>query len=110
MRDVAKNFPPCDKANPDPDNPKCNVKAAPVVGRVMRQEVQGSEVVITVAAGSDQGITSGWKGQLLRGDSDAPLDGGSFSVLRVGKRELIGKVKLTPDQVAANPRAKLSPP
>jgi hypothetical protein len=110
MRDVAKNFPPCDKANPDPDNPKCNVKAAPVVGRVMRQEVQGNEVVITVAAGSDQGITSGWKGQLLRGTTDAPLDGGSFAVLRVGKRELIGKVKLTPDQVAANPRAKLSPP
>jgi hypothetical protein len=110
MKNVAANFPPCDKANPNPENPKCNQKADPITARVIKNEVQGSDVVITVAAGSDQGVAQGWNGQVLRGDSDSGLDGGSFKVIRVGKREAVGKVKLTIDQVAANPRVKLSPP
>ena len=110
MRDVNKNFPPCDKASPDPDNPKCNVKAAPVVGRVIKNEVQGSDVVITIAVGSDQGVAKGWTGRVMRGDSDTPLDGGDVTVIRVGKRETLGKVRLTTDQISSNPKVKLSPP
>ena len=30
--------------------------------------------------------------------------------IRVGKRETIGKVHLTTDQISANPRVKLTPP
>lgn len=110
MRDINKNFPPCDKSSPDPDNPKCNVKAAPVTGRVIKNEVQGSDVVITIAVGSDQGVAKGWTGRVLRGDSDTPMDGGDVTVIRVGKRETVGKVRLTTDQIAANPKVKLSPP
>jgi hypothetical protein len=105
-----KDFPPCDKAAPDPENMKCNVKADPIVGRVIKNEVQGSDVVITIAVGSDQGVGKGWSGRVLRGDSDAPIDGGDVQVIRVGKRETIGKVRLTIDQVAQNPKVKLSPP
>ena len=110
MKNVAKFFPPCDKANPDPDNPKCLEKAAPVTGRVIKNEVQGSDVVITIAVGSDQGVGKGWTGRVLRGDSDTPVDGGDVQVIRVGKRETVGKVKLTVDQIAQNPKVKLSPP
>jgi len=105
-----KDFPPCDKASPDPENMKCNIKAEPIVGRVIKNEVQGSEVVVTIAVGSDQGIGKGWTGRVMRGDSDTPLDGGDVTVIRVGKRETIGKVKLTTDQISANPKVKLSPP
>jgi hypothetical protein len=105
-----KDFPPCDKAAPDPENMKCNIKAEPIVGRVIKNEVQGSDVVITIAVGSDQGIGKGWSGRVLRGDSDTPIDGGDVQVIRVGKRETIGKVRLTIDQVAQNPKVKLSPP
>jgi hypothetical protein len=105
-----KDFPPCDKANPDPENMKCNVKADPIVGRVIKNEVQGSDVVITIAVGSDQGVGKGWTGRVLRGDSDSPVDGGDVQVIRVGKRETIGKVRLTVDQIAQNPKVKLSPP
>jgi hypothetical protein len=52
----------------------------------------------------------GWKGNVLRGDSDSPLDGGDFKVIRVGKRESVGVVKLTTDQISQNNRVKLSPP
>jgi hypothetical protein len=104
------HFPPCDPNAPDQDNPKCHVKAKPVTGRVIKTEVQGSDVVITIAAGSDAGVAKGWTGRVLRGDSDNNLDGGEVVVIRVGKRETVGKVRLTTDQVSANPRVKLSPP
>jgi hypothetical protein len=47
---------------------------------------------------------------VLRADTDNPIDGGDVTVIRVGKRETIGKTRLTTDQVSANPRVKLSPP
>jgi hypothetical protein len=72
--------------------------------------VQGGDVVVTIAVGSDQGVGKGWTGRVLRGDSETAMDGGEVTVIRVGKRETIGKVKLTTDQVAANPKVKLSPP
>jgi hypothetical protein len=109
MRQKEK-FPPCDKANPDPENWKCGVKDPPVTGRVIKTDVQGSEVVITIAVGSDQGVGKGWTGRVLRGDSDTAMDGGEVSIVRIGKRETIGKVRLTTDQIAANPKVKLSPP
>jgi hypothetical protein len=105
-----KDFPPCDKANPDPENPKCLQKAAPVTGRVIKAEVQGSDTLITIAVGEDQGVVKGWTGRVLRGDSDNPIDGGDVTVIRSGKRETLGKTHLTTDQINANPRVKLSPP
>jgi hypothetical protein len=105
-----KDFPPCDKAAPDPENPKCSIKASPIVGRVIKNEVQGGDTIITIAAGEDQGVSKGWTGRVLRGDSESPVDGGDVTVIRVGKRETIGKTRLTTDQISANPRVKLSPP
>jgi hypothetical protein len=105
-----KDFPPCDKSAPDPDNPKCSIKANPITGRVIKTEVQGSETLVTIAVGEDQGVSKGWTGRVLRADTDNPIDGGDVTVIRVGKRETIGKTRLTTDQVSANPRVKLSPP
>jgi hypothetical protein len=109
MRNIAV-FPPCDKTSPDPDNPKCSIKAPPQTGRVIGVSVQGSDVLITIGVGSDAGVGKDWKGQVLRGDSDAPIDGGDVVLVRVGKRDTIGKVHLTTDQISANPKVKLSPP
>jgi hypothetical protein len=104
------DFPPCDKSAPDPDNLKCRIKADPITGRVIKNEVQGSDTIITIAVGSDQGVAKGWTGRVLRGDSDNAMDGGEVTVIRIGKRETVGKVRLTTDQISANPRVKLSPP
>ena len=105
-----KDFPPCDKSAPDADNPKCSIKANPITGRVIKTEVQGSETLVTIAVGEDQGVAKGWTGRVLRADSDNPIDGGDVTVIRVGKRETIGKTRLTTDQISSNPRVKLSPP
>ncbi|MEO6775162.1 MAG: hypothetical protein ABI467_19515 [Kofleriaceae bacterium] len=105
-------WPKCiDINNPDPQNPNCdNATAPPVTARVINAGVQGNDTIITIAAGSDQGISRAWKGHVLRADTDSPIDGGDVTVVRVGKRETVGRVHLTTDQISSNPRVKLVPP
>jgi hypothetical protein len=105
-----KDFPPCDFKNPDPDNLKCQVKADPVKGRVIATSVQGGETVITIGIGSDSGVQREWKGQILRGDSNQPIEGGDVVIINVGKRQTAAKTRLTIDQISQNPNVKLSPP
>ena len=105
-------WPKClDINNPDPQNPNCDdAVAAPVTGMVIKTEVQGTDTLITIAAGSDQGISQTWTGHVLRGQTDAPLDGGDVKVIRVGKRETVAKVHLTTDTISNNNRVKLTAP
>src|SRR2546430_14243479 len=51
-----KDFAKCaDINNPDPDNPNCDhAVAAPVTGRVIHNEIQGSDTLITISAGRDR--------------------------------------------------------
>jgi hypothetical protein len=105
-------WPRClDINNPDPNNPNCDdATAPPVTARVIKNEVQGTDTVITIAAGSEQGVSTSWTGHVLRADSDQPLDGGDVHIFRVGKRECAGRVHLTTDTISQNPRVKITPP
>jgi hypothetical protein len=106
-------FPKCpDYNNPDPENPNCDgIKAPPVYGRVIHVETSGEDLTITINSGSEAGVGPKWKGQVLRGaDGDAPLDSGEVTVIRVGKKETLGKVHLRSDVVSKNNRVKLSAP
>jgi hypothetical protein len=104
-------WPKCNLAAPDPMNPNCdNAKADPVTARVLRQETQGSEVVITIGAGTSSGVTKGWTAVVLRGDTGQPLSGGDVTIIRVDKQATVGKVRLTADQIKQNDKVKLSPP
>lgn len=105
-----RDFPPCNPSNPDPENFNCNKKADPVKGRVIATQMQGGETIITIGIGSDAGVTRDWKGQVLRGDSNTPMEGGEVTVINVGKRQTAGKTRLTTDQVSANPNVRLAPP
>jgi len=108
----ATKWPKCpDIKNPDPNNPNCdNAKADPVTGKILHPEVQGGDVLITIGVGTDQGVGKGWKGHVLRGDTEGFLDGGDVTVIRVGKRETLVRVHLTVDQINQNQRVKLTPP
>ncbi len=108
----ACKFPACpDPKQPDPANPNCdNATVDPVTARIIKNSIDGDSVLITVGAGATSGIGKGWHGTVLRGDSDSPLPGGDIVVVRVDKNIVIGKVKLTTDQVTSNPRVKFSPP
>lgn len=105
-------FPKCpDYRNPDPNNPNCdNAKAEPVKGRIIKPDVSGNQVIITINKGSEQGVQKGWKGQILRGDTESPLAGGEFIVQRADKNVCVGRITLTVDQITTNPFVRLSPP
>jgi hypothetical protein len=47
---------------------------------------------------------------VLTGTSDTALPGGQITVIRVDKAVTVGKVRLTQDQLSANPRVKLAAP
>jgi hypothetical protein len=105
-------FPKCaDPKNPDPANPNCdNIKIPPVIGRIIGNNVQGSDVIITIGAGTNSGVQKNWGATVLRGDSDQPLAGGDVQVIRVDKGVTVGKVHLTTDQLSANARVRLAAP
>ena len=104
------NFPPCQPDAPDPDNPRCNVKVAPVNGRIIANQVQGGDVLITIAVGSDKGVQKGWKCNVLQGTTENFLPGGDATVIRADKKASLCKVHLNVDQLETNSNVKLSPP
>ncbi len=112
MADPTKHWSACaDFKHPDPNNPLCAATyEKPVDARILRMDVQGSYVLITLDVGSDSSIDSGWTGHLLRGESDNPLDGGDLTIVRVDKRRAVAKVHLTTDFITANPHVRLVPP
>jgi hypothetical protein len=109
---VAPKFPKCpDPKNPDPANPNCdNIKVPPVIARIIGNNVSGSDVIITIGAGTNSGVQKNWGATVLRGDSDQPLAGGEVTVIRVDKGVTVGKVHLTTDQLTANSRVRLAAP
>lgn len=104
-------FPKCDPANQDPENPNCdNFKVPPTYATVLRTEASGDGSRIVVSAGKEKGVAPKWIGEVLKGGTDTPLEGGRFIVASVRNRESIGTVALTPDTLKANPRVRLSAP
>lgn len=109
---TTSKFPRCpDPKNPDPQNPNCdNIKIPPVIGRIIGSSIQGSELIVTIGAGSNSGVQSNWTAHVLSGSGDQALAGGEIKVVRVDKAVTVGKVKLTADQLLANPRVRLAAP
>jgi hypothetical protein len=107
-----KDFPKCpDVNNPDPDNPNCDgATAPPVKGRVLSVSVSGTDTIVEISVGSDQGVKKDWKCKVLRGETEAFMDGGDAMIIRVDKRQTVLKVRMTTDQVNANPHIKCSAP
>jgi len=105
----AKDFPPCNRAAPDPGNPNCD---EPVYGRVTKREVQGSEVWLTIGAGLNQGVRKNWRGVLISGPdlNSKPVSGGEIQIVNVDRNRSVGTTRLTVTQVDDNPHVKLLPP
>ncbi len=112
LADKEHKWPKCpDPRQPDLSNPNCvGIKIPPVVGRIIGSSIQGSEVIITIGAGSNSGIAPDWTAHVLSGTGNNPLAGGDIKVVRVDKAVTVGKTRLTADQLLANPRVKLSAP
>jgi hypothetical protein len=107
---AAKFWKPCDYATPDPNNPRCDEKRPPVIGRIIGNNLTGSDVIITIGVGTESGVGKDWTGKVMRGDSDQPLAGGDIVIIRVDKKVTVGKVHLTTDQLSTNSKVRLSQP
>lgn len=104
-------FPPCNPAAIDPNNPNCdNYEIPPTYASILRTEAIDDGARIVVSAGAEKGVKPKWIGEVLKGNTDQPLEGGRFTVASVRTRESVGTVKLTPDTLKANPRVRLKAP
>ena len=88
---------------PPPPPPK------PIKARVIKVDVSGDAVIITLSAGSDMGVDKTWTGQVMRGASMDPFVGGKITIIRVDKQRTIAKVPLTTDIVTSNPIVIMQP-
>ena len=74
---------------PDPKNPNCDdAKAEPVIGRVIKNEIQGGDVLDhDRAPAATTASQKGWTGTVLRGDEPTRRShGGDVTVIRVDKQ------------------------
>jgi hypothetical protein len=116
-----KQMTPAEKAKCDQDFAKCTAdhdkceadnaanagKAPkPVQGRVMMPQLDSSGmVIITIDRGTKHGVDRGWDGQIQGAGGN-----GAFKVISVRESSSVGKVKMSVDQVKANPNVTLTPP
>ena len=99
-----------ERRNWKPPSPPAAPPPPTITARVIHIEVQSNDTVITVSAGSDDGVTKDWQTRMLRGDSSVPLANGACTIIRVGKRETACRTHLTPDKIQANSHVRLEPP
>jgi hypothetical protein len=110
-------FPPdvnlraCWAKMPCPDPPDRRVLACntELVARVVKIEADGGDSLIVVSVGSDNGVTHAWHAVVLDGISDHPLAHGEVTLVRVDKRETVGRVHLKPAALTYHTRVRLLP-
>jgi hypothetical protein len=96
--------PPVTPVTPPPAPP-----ANPIKARIIKADVQGGDTVIIIPYGKDHGVTTSWTGTVMRGDSAAPMVGGTFTLYRVDGQRSFAKVRLTTDVVNSNPIVIIKP-
>jgi hypothetical protein len=81
----------------------------PVVARVVGFEVSGDATIVTIAAGSEQGLAKTWRAHFREGKTPKVLAGGDAVIIRIDRRTSVLKTKLTAAQVRANVFVQLDP-
>ena len=80
-----------------------------IIARVIAISVTGGTIIVTVAAGSNQGVAKNWSCQLIDQD-DRPAQDDGCMIVRVDKVVTVLKAKLPSDRIRAHSRARLTPP
>lgn len=82
----------------------------PITARVIGVKVQSDAVIVTISAGTAQGVDRAWVGRVLRGNTKDPLVGAKVEIIRVDDKVTIAKITgVTVDIVNANPTVVLQP-
>jgi hypothetical protein len=101
-------------AHADKAKTKKAPKPEPVVGRVVGLDVYADDdgkkwSVVTVLAGSDQGVKKGWSARFREGTTTKPLAGGEAILIRIDKRSMVLRTDLLPEQVRTNKYVEVTP-
>ena len=84
-------------------------KPASVVARVVGLEIYEDGAVVTIAAGSQQGIARTSRARFRDGDTKKPLAGGEAMIIRVDRRTTVLKTHVPPAQIRAHRFIQLDP-
>lgn len=99
----------CNPPPPKPPSPPAPPPVEPVIARVVRTQVHGGDVLLTVGAGKDRGVRDDWSCAVLRDNTNVPLAGGDCVIIRVDKITTLAKTHLTMDQAYVHTRVRLAP-
>jgi hypothetical protein len=95
---------------PPPPPPPLPPPAKPIAARVISVNVQGDNIIVTIPAGSEQGVDKTWTGQVMRGDTKQPLVGARVEIIRVDKQRTVARVVgVTVDIITSNPNVVIQP-
>jgi hypothetical protein len=84
-------------------------KPSSVVARVVGLEIDEKTAIVTIAAGSEQGVGKAWRAKFREGKTPKLLAGGEATIIRIDRRTSVLKTALTPEQVRANVFIQLDP-
>ncbi len=90
--------------------PDAAVRPPPIIVEVVDSVASPNGTLITVQVGKLNKIDKTWKGTLLLGRTDKPLRGGAATIKMVLDRTTQLEVRLSLDDVRANPRIRLEAP
>jgi hypothetical protein len=84
----------------------------PIVAQIKHIEVAGvvARVKLGIGTSSQKALDTTWSGEVLIGQSQKPLVGGTVRVVGVEKQVTRAEINLPTDQLAANPWVRLTPP
>ena len=81
---------------------------APIVSRIVKADLVGGAMLVTIAGGTERGIEHTWHGTVLT-DAGTPLPGGTLTIVRVTKTQTFAKVLLSLDELGPNLSVRLEP-
>lgn len=85
-------------------------KPKPVTARVVDVEILDDARIVTVLAGSEQGVAKTWRAKFRAAATPKPLEGGEAILIRIDRRTTVLKTRLTAAQIRANRTVQLDPP
>jgi len=82
----------------------------PIGAKITASRTVGTETMITLDKGLDDGLAKGWTGYVVDAATGGKLAGSEFALIQLDKRTSTGKLPFTLNEVDSNPGVVLVPP
>lgn len=79
-----------------------------VVARILARSIQGADILVTIGAGTNRGISKDWRAEVVD-DQRKPIPGGALTVVRVDKLVTVARTTLDLNTLSMNQTVRLMP-